>query len=269
MSHKLTQEEIKSKAPQIFTQAPIESVSKKYSFLPTFQIIEDMEKLGWFVSDAKSMKSSNPIQLTYGKHMVKFYNPDIAILDQDGEVEAYPEILIINNHRGWGRFKFEIGVFRLVCSNGLVIKEKDMGTFDLRHFGYSFQELQGLVTSAVEALPTVVGRINAFTSKELTDADIQSFVKKAAAVRFGEKVELTDDEMRYVVESTRKEDEGNTLWKVFNRVQEHLTNGGFMVKNQANKQRKVRKITNMLADVEMNQKLWEVATEFADYELVA
>ena len=42
-----------------------------------------------------------------------------------------------------------------------------------------------------------------------------------------------------------------------------------MVKNQANKQRKVRRITNMLADVEMNQKLWEVATEFADYQVVA
>jgi predicted transcriptional regulator len=80
---------------------------------------------------------------------------------------------------------------------------------------------------------------------------------------------MTEEELVLMVESTRKEDEGNTLWKVFNRVQEHLTHGGFVVKNKAGKQRKVRKITNMLADVELNQNLWEMATQFTDYELVA
>jgi len=269
MSHKLNPAEIKALAPQIYTESPIDSVSAKYSFLPTFQIIEDMEKLGWFVSDAKAMTSKNPVQLTYGKHLVKFYNPEIAILDENGEVEAYPEVLIINNHRGWGRLRFEIGVFRLICSNGLVIKDKDLGSFNLRHFGYSFGELQQLVNNAVGALPVVVGRINAFTEKVMTEDEIKNFVTKAAAIRFGEDAAMTEEELVLMVESTRKEDEGNTLWKVFNRVQEHLTHGGFVVKNKAGKQRKVRKITNMLADVELNQNLWEMATQFTDYELVA
>jgi hypothetical protein len=48
-----------------------------------------------------------------------------------------------------------------------------------------------------------------------------------------------------------------------NRVQEHLIRGGFTTIGADKKERKVRKITNMLKDVELNQKLWELTEQFA------
>lgn len=259
----LTQEQIAAQAPQVYTEAPHENVSSKYTFLPTYQIVNDMEKLGWFVSDAKTMRSKGEVQKKYGKHMVKFFHPDIFIKDAEGGIEAYPEILITNNHRGWGQFKFEIGVFRLVCSNGLVIKDKDMGTFNLRHFGYSFEELKALVEQAVAALPDVVQKINTLSNKVMTAEEMRKFAEMAIKARFGEEKLVDDFEINQVLQANRTQDEGNTLWVVFNRTQEHLMNGGFTVITSGKKERKVKKITNMMKDVELNQKLWELTAEFA------
>ena len=259
----MTQEQIQKHAPQVYTQAPFDKTSKKYTFIPTYQIIDDMKSLGWEVCDAKSMKTGDDNQAKYGKHMVKFFNPEIFIADGNGGVEAYPQILIMNNHRGWGRFKFEIGVFRLVCSNGLVVKDKDMGSFVMRHLGYSFDELKQLVNKAVEALPGVVQKINTLSDRVMTAREQADFAKKALEVRLGEEKVFTDYEVRQVLMSNRKEDDGNTLWKVFNRVQEHLVRGGFEVETADKKSsRKVRKITNMQKDLELNQQLWALTEQY-------
>lgn len=259
----LTREQIEKAAPQAYTQTPYDKTSKKYTFIPTYQIIEDMDKLGWKVCQAVSMKTEDDTQAQFGKHMIKFFNPDIFIGDGQGGVEAYPQILIMNNHRGWGRFKFEIGVFRLVCSNGLVVKDKDMGSFVMRHLGYSFDELKQLVNDAVAALPGIVQKINLLSDRVMTAKEQTEFAKKALEVRLGEEKVFTDYEIRQVLTSNRKEDDGATLWKVFNRVQEHLIRGGFEVESADKKSsRKVRKITNMQKDLELNQKLWALTEEY-------
>lgn len=253
----LTEDAIRELAPQVYTKHPMtRKVSKKYTFLPTYKIIEDMKKLGWEVCQALTMKTNNPDQIKYGKHMVKFFNPGLTIKGAEGQPEAYPQILIMNNHRGWGRFKFEIGIFRLVCSNGLVVKDRDFGSFVLRHLGYSFEELQSLVNGAVETLPGIVKKINQMEQTVLTGPQMKSFAIEALKVRLGKDCAPSDNEINDLLKSTRKEDEGNSLWKVYNRVQEKLVKGGFTSTNKAKKERKVRSITNMLKDIEINQTLW-------------
>lgn len=259
----LTPEQIAERAPQVYTQAPHDRVSNKYTFLPTYQIVEDMEKLGWQVADAKTMKSKNESQKKYGKHIVMFFHPDIYIKDEQGGIEAYPQIMIQNNHRGWGKFKFEIGIFRLVCTNGLVIKSQDYGTFEMRHLGYSFEELKELVEKAIDILPDVVQKINTLSSREMTEKEMRIFAEKAIQARFGEEKLVDATEIQQVLTATRDADQGNNLWVVMNRVQEHLIRGGFTTVGADKKERKVRKISNMLKDVELNQKLWELTTEFA------
>lgn len=262
----LTEKEIRKNAPQVYTKEPMKGkVSDKYTFIPTYQIIEDMKKLGWEVCQATTMKSKNKTQLQYGKHMVKFFNPNIVVNNEDG-VEAFPQILVINNHRGWGRFRFEIGLFRLVCSNGLVIKDKDFGSFVMRHLGYSFEDLQKLVSQAVETLPKVIKKINDMEGVVMSSAQMKKFAIEALKLRMGQESSPSDNEINEILRANRKEDEGNSLWKVFNRVQEKLINGGFSLTNAAKKERKVRSINNMLKNVELNQALWSLTEQLAEVE---
>ena len=60
----------------------------------------------------------------------------------------------------------------------------------------------------------------------------------------------------------RKEDAGDDLWSVFNLVQEKVVEGDFEYVSGV-KMRKARKIKNFKQDLDVNQKLFEIAKEFA------
>ena len=47
---------------------------------------------------------------------------DIMITGKDGD-DAYPQILLTNSRDGKAAFNFRVGIFRLVCSNGLVVSD--------------------------------------------------------------------------------------------------------------------------------------------------
>jgi hypothetical protein len=165
-----------------------------------------------------------------------------------------------NSHDGKNAFTFKAGLFRLVCSNGLVIADEQFGEMKIRHMGYDFEALQSLITEMVEKLPLTVESMNRFKNKQLSEDQKQKFALEALGLRFD-----TDNKTFNVSEfltPTRKEDEGSDLWSVFNVIQEKLVHG--MVDYRAgSKQRKARRIKNFQQDVKLNSELYELALAYA------
>jgi len=60
-----------------------------------------------------------------------------------------------------------------------------------------------------------------------------------------------------LLEVTRNEDQGNDLWAVFNRVQEKILGGSFR-----SGKRKSRSVTSFQKDIELNEKLFELAGSY-------
>ena len=256
----LTESEIKDKAKSIFTAKGAPGTSEKYAHISTFQIIQDMEKLGWGVVDAKQVRARKGDG--YQKHLVVFRNNDIVINGEDGD-HAYPQILLTNSHDGKNAFTFTAGLFRMVCENGLVICSKEFENLKIRHYGYDFEELKNVISTMVEKLPLTVESMNQFKKKKLRKEQIEEFAKKAAAIRFGvEQLENITIDFDDLVTPTRPEDNGNDLWSVFNVVQEKLIHGMFEY-TSGTKLRKARKIKNFRQDLDLNAKLYELAVEYA------
>jgi hypothetical protein len=256
----LTESEIKEKAKSIFTAKGAPGTSEKYAHISTFQIIQDMEKLGWGVVDAKQVRARKGDG--YQKHLVVFRNNEIVINGEDGD-HAYPQILLTNSHDGKNAFTFTAGLFRMVCENGLVICSKEFENLKIRHYGYDFEELKAVITKIVEKLPLTVESMNSFKKKKLRKAQIFEFAKKAAAIRFGaDQLENITINYSALVTPTRPEDKGDDLWSVFNVVQEKLVHGMFEYIS-GTKLRKARKIKNFKQDLDLNAKLYELAVEYA------
>jgi filamentous hemagglutinin family protein len=114
----------------------------------------------------------------------------------------------------------------------------------------------------VNTLPIVVENLNKFSQFEMTAEEQYNFALKAVEARFGEEKQLPDYEINNLLLAERREDEGNSVWVVLNRVQEKLTSGGFGYLNARGKVRKSRAVKNFTQDLSMNQKLWELAEEF-------
>ena len=260
-------------------------LSKHYSFVPTMKVVNDLRALGYECVDATQVKARKKSTNGYQKHMLTFEHPKYK-LDQvkeveiaDGETETqvqkpteYPQILLTNSHDGGNAFTLSAGIFRLVCSNGLVIKTEDYGSARLVHKGYSFEAVQKLVKEFEVTVDEVLTKVTAMKKVQLTKEQQIEFAKKAALLRFTAK-SYNEDNIEDVVQlddllhAERPEDKGDGLYEVFNRVQESLINGKYMyassgkVNAEGTKIRKGREIKNFKQSISVNKKLSELAFE--------
>lgn len=263
----MSKEEMKTKAPYIFAEKPTNGgVSERYTLASTETVIDDMAKLGWGVTDCKQQRANKRSNIR-SFHMVSLQNPNVYI-EENGEIVAYPRIILTNSHDGFHSFKFMIGVFRLCCSNGLVIATQEFANVAIRHINYDFEELRKVVAQAVEATKKNVEVMNVMQETELSEEQKADFATKAVAIRKGIKENekmpvLSDDEVKEILEPVRKEDEGNDLWSVYNVLQEKIMKGDFHFgKTKLGKNRKARPITGAAKDIEVNQRLFETASSY-------
>jgi len=257
----LNSEQIKKQASSIFTETAAPTVSDKFTHIPTFKVIEDMEKLGWGVVDAKQVKARKEGTVGFQKHLVVFRNDDVVINGADGDT-VFPQILLTNSNDGKNAFTFTAGLFRMVCENGLVISTEQFNDVKMRHMGYTFEELQVQIKEMVELLPLTVESMNKMKQIELNADQTKILAKKALSTRFTEEqVEVLNVDLDELLKPTRDEDKGSDLWTVFNVIQEKILSGEFSYMLGA-KVRKARKVKNFKQDMDINQKLFAMAAEF-------
>jgi len=265
----LNDDEIKHLCPVAFKRRMMPSeiaklgLSKHYSFVPTMKVVNDLRALGYEVVDATQVKARKKSTNGYQKHMITFEHPKYKV---EGS-EEYPQILLTNSHDGGNAFTLSAGIFRLVCSNGLVIKSEDYGSSRLVHKGYSFDAVQKLVHEFEGTISEVLTKITAMKRKQLTNEQMIQFAKQAALLRF-KSASYNENNIADVVdideilEATRPEDAGNGLYEVYNRVQESLINGNYHYK-LGTKHRKGRTIKSFKQNIDVNKKLSELAFELA------
>lgn len=258
----LSKDQVKALTPVAFATTPTsDKVSGKYLHVNTETIIDDLEKLGWKPVTASQRKARKSDKTTiFSKHMVSFQNPDLMIKGKNGD-DAFPRIILTNSHDGFNSFQFRIGIYRLVCSNGLVVADEEFSAFRIRHTGYTFEELRGVVSQAVTELPNKVQILNQMQLRELTPVEQRQLAIDAMQLRTNRIDAVWDDEtIQDVLTPIRDADKGNDLWKVFNVIQEKITQGGYSAALNGTKVRKVRKIKSFEKDLEVNQKLFKLAT---------
>ena len=259
----LTKEEILERASSVFTsKADSKTTSKHYVHIPTEKVIDDMHTLGWGVVDAKEVKSRKNVG--YQKHMVVFGNDNLVVNGKDGDT-VMPRILMTNSHDGKNSFQFQAGLYRLVCSNGLVIADAEFASMKIRHMGYDLSELTTVINEMVEKLPLTVECMNKLKAKILSEEEKVAFAKEALQTRISEKQlsTYTTENIMELLEPTREEDNGDDMWSVYNIVQEKVIHGMFDMYGVSGKVRKARKIKNFKQDTKVNQELYNLALNYA------
>ena len=263
----MTKDQLKERCPLAFVSSPTNpKVSGRYLFVNTETIVDDLDKLGWKPVQAAQRKSRGKSTI-FSKHMVAFQNPDIKIKGKDGD-DSFPRIIMTNSHDGMQAFKFSVGIFRLVCSNGLVVADEQFSEFKIKHKGYTFGELRKVVKTAVADLPSKVQIMNDMKNRILTQEEKNKLALDAMLIRANitpgsekaAKFNYDEETIEDILEPKRKEDKGNDLWRVFNVVQEKITQGEFSAALKGAKVRKVRKIKSFDKDIKVNQELFKLAT---------
>ena len=262
----LTNEDIARVCPMALKDMPTNpNVSNRYVHANTMTVINDLAKLGWYPVQAKQCRNKKGSAGVRSFHLIAFQNPNVKIL-KDGEVEAYPRIILTNSHDGYNSFKFMVGLFRLVCSNGLILCDNEMVNMSIRHINYNFEELRKIVATSIEQVPNIVMTMNKMKEVKLNEEQKITLATEVMKIRKGiednVKVEIDKETIQDILSPVREEDKGDDLWSVFNVCQEKMIKGGFRSTTRGNKTRKQRGITSIKKDMDFNQKLWGVASQY-------
>lgn len=267
----LSMDELRAKCPMAFKEeATNPNVSKKYVVATTKDVVEDLAKLGWMPVEAKQCRPRKGSSGIRSLHMIAFQNPDVRIskANDDGTetVDAYPRIILTNSHDGFNSFKFMVGLFRLVCSNGLVVASDEMVNMSIRHINYDFEALRAVVGSAIKQVPNIVCTMNTMKNTVLDEESKKELAAEVVKIRKDipedGKLDISKEDIMDILMPKREEDKADDLWTVFNVCQEKLIKGGYSSTGKNNKARKQRGITSIKKDIDYNQRLWNVAMRY-------
>lgn len=126
----LTHEELMSHVPSVFGSDKHESRSDRYTYIPTITILESLQREGFQPFFACQTKVRDQSKREHTKHMLR--------LRRAGQLNGHqvPEIILLNSHDGSSSYQMLPGLFRGVCTNGLVCGQS-FGEVRVPHKGLS------------------------------------------------------------------------------------------------------------------------------------
>jgi Domain of unknown function (DUF932) len=263
--HALSNEEIQRFAPSAFAGQPYHAMSGRYAFVPTSQVIDGMRSAGFMPVMASQSSSRIAGKENFTKHMLRFRSVNSQLTNVgDSDLET----VLINSHDGTSRYVLMLGVFRLVCSNGLIVSESLVAGVKVRHIGDIVQSVIDGSLDLIDQAPKIQATINQWRTITLTQDEQGVFAKSAHLLRFPEQESTLAQAIKpeTLLKARRYDDNGSDLWSTFNRVQENAINGGMrgLVRNGYRLQRRTaRSVTGIDQNVNLNKKLWQLAEETA------
>lgn len=247
----LSLEQVRKAAPSVFAKHPSPKMSDRYAFVPTVDLLEPLLEKGFIITHA-SQRATRARDPNYTRHMLRLRLAEVKPVVGD----VFPEVVITNSHDGQSRHILNGGLFRLVCSNGMVTGFA-ASTVSFKHRGDA-EALFAQSMEAVENSAKLKPVIKQMIKHEMTDQQIALFANAAAQIAYEE----PSFEPKLLLEVRREQDAGNTLWKVFSRVQENVTRGGVhFVSRASGRAFTTRGITHIGRTVDFNQRLWQLAED--------
>ena len=236
---------LRERVPAIFTKTPSPKVSNRYSFADSEYYLQKFIDADWTIHSARQVSKSE-----YAPHQVILRNKDIATVG-----DLLPQLIFTNSHNGIKKMTMDTGIYRLVCSNGLVVPTSITQSLSIKHIDLGDSTTDTIVNSFYEKVPIIMNSIDRMRNKILTDDEIDNFTYNALQIRFINAVGININD---VVKPSRIEDYSDDLWTVFNVVQEKLIRGGIQLPSK----RHSRPINNFVNDNDINTKLWQLAEQY-------
>lgn len=259
----LNEDTLRSRAPSIFASAPMLGVSHRYTFVPTARILTGLRKLDWVPVDVEEQRIRKETRRGFQKHLLRFRRAEqMETLD-----EWNVELVMVNSHDAGCAYQLHAGIYRRICSNGLVISEGGFSAIRFRHAGLEPEEVVRASLRLMDYIPKVAGLVQKFRARLLDSRESLGFAEQALLLRYPGLPEAPVDP-ETLLKARRSEDEGRDVWNTLNRVQENLIGGGVSDyhRDRRGKLRSVRAIRGIDSKVTLNKDIWNLAERMVNGE---
>lgn len=260
----LTLDQVRQAAPSAFAEAPHSRMSDRYAYIPTSAVIEGMMDSGYMPFAASQSRTRDDSRKEHTKHMIRFRAPESGALAVD---QTFPEVVLINSHDGTSAYKLMAGLFRLVCSNGMVVADSMVGSVNVRHTGSVIEDVTRASAEIVDHMPECIDAIARWREIQLTQPAQLALAEAAHTIRFADASGNVDTPIQpaQLLGRRRYDDRADDLWSTFNRVQENVIKGGVSAFRPGSARRtSARRIKGIDQDVKLNRALWTLGERMAE-----
>ena len=254
-SQTLTIETLRERAPAVFASGAHERTSSKYTFIPTERVLNGLMGAGFVPVDARQAltRRTSP---QHARHVLRLRRRFETVALKD----SIPEIVFLNSHDGTSAYQLRMGIYRVVCTNGLIVSRGAFPAYCVPHRGDVVDAVVSGALEVSERFELLAANVERMESRPMFLEEQVGFAERALALRYPDP-SLSGMQPSQLLTTRRPEDAGDDLWNVLNRVQENLLRGGLSRRSASGRLTRTRRITSIREDVRINGQLWDLATE--------
>src|ERR1022692_1667864 len=198
----LSDQTLRSQAPSIYAAGPMQGVSNRYTFVPTARIVDGLREQDWVPVDVEEQRSRSEARRGFQKHMIRFRRAEqMETLD-----EWNVELVLVNSHDRGCAYQLHAGIFRRICSNGLVMSEGAFEAIRFRHARLETDEVVRASFRLLEFVPKIGELVNRFYCRALAAEEQTALAEHALVLRYGS-LEMAPIEADTLLKVRRPEDE--------------------------------------------------------------
>jgi len=259
----LTLDTLRHAAPSIFATSPWGAMSHRYKMVPTVEVIDMLGAEGFLPVRAMQSRSRIEGKADFTKHLIRLRRAS----DLNAEVsQEVPELVLVNSHDGTSGYQLMAGIFRVVCTNGLISKSADYGSISLRHCGGA--DFRNRVIDAtyrvLDDSTQAIASANTWKQIGLSAPQQEAFATAALELRDNAIVRPAQLLRAKRMEDRESADGSRDLWRTFNTVQEHMVRGGDRGIGSTGRRTTTRAINSVDGDLRTNKALWTLASKMAE-----
>tara|TARA_R110000744_G_scaffold254459_2_gene370019 strand:+ start:824 stop:1579 length:756 start_codon:yes stop_codon:yes gene_type:complete len=214
------------------------------TFINPLSVAEALQGEGWELQGVAEQRNK---RRQVSSQYLRMQHPDLRVNDVKGHSDSVATIVISNQCNGAKPMNVDLGMFRQVCSNGMVARDEVSKT-KIPHTEAGIMKLNESLQPLYKASQRVLAEVERMKLVDMPMNDIKKLAYDSIVTRYGENFDNTLVSVDDVINSRRFQDNSNDLFTVFNRIQENLTHD----------------ITNYNKDIKLNKELFELASVYAN-----
>jgi hypothetical protein len=253
-NHPASIQQLADIAPAALSTTPHPNLMPQYDMVPTAHVLKAFMDSGYGISRASQVQSRDRhYGPDTGKHLIclrplEFFN-ELVVGDY------IPEIVYTGCHDGSSAIHMMMGIFRVVCSNGMITGEK-WASYRITHRKGAEQRALEAAAELLNLLPNLNAGISRMREREVTPEEAQSLALEALKLRYPEHAPFAAEQLLAI---RRQDDAATDLWTVLNRIQENIMKGGQIGQSASGRRQTSKPIERISREVEINRQLWTLA----------
>lgn len=215
----LPDDQIHRVAPSIFAEAPHESRSQRYAYIPTATVLTELRKEGFQPFMVTQTRTLHEDRRDYTKHMIRLRHA--SQINTQGEAN---EMILLNSYDGISSYQMLAGMFRFVCSNGLVCGDT-MADVRVPHKGDVAEQVIEGAYQVLHGFDRALESRESMQAITLDEGEAEVFARAALSLKYDDPDKPAPITESQILMPRRFDDRRPDLWSVLNRALWLLADG--------------------------------------------